>query len=104
MNSYQKRKREIDYLEQRISDVLEMSEFFQKAIWEARKATGERLGVEPFDDLCGNEEGPEITDSEGLLRIIKGLPLMYPGPRNGISGDDFLTPENCPEAFWETRL
>ncbi len=98
LSSYQKRKREIAYLEQRIWELQQRSSFFQKAIWEARKSTGERLGVEPFSDMCGNEEGPVINDEEGLMSIIRGLPLSYLCPK-GVRGNDFLTPENCPEAF-----
>ena len=98
LSSYQKRKREIAYLEQRIWELQQRSTFFQKAIWEARKATGERLGVEPFSDMCGYEESPIINDEEGLMAIIRELPLSYVCPK-GVKGSDFLTPENCPEAF-----
>ena len=87
MTSYQKRKR--------IWELSQKAEFFQKAIWEARKATSEQLGIEPFSDLCGNEEGPIISDKKGLLNIIKGLPLIWQHP--GLNGDEFLTPDNCPE-------
>jgi hypothetical protein len=97
ISSYQKRKREIAYLEQRIWELQQKAEFFQKAIWEAKKAVGQRLGVEPFADLCGNEESPLIDDRQGLYNVIKKLPLIWHHP--GVKESDFLTPENCPEAF-----
>jgi len=77
MTSYQRRKKEISSLKKGIRNITKESQFFQKAIWEARKSIGERLGVEPFDDFCGNEERPIIDDKEGLLNIIKSLPLIW---------------------------
>lgn len=76
MTSYQKLKMRIAELETLVWHVKQESEYFQQAIWEARKATGEQLGVEPFSCLCGNEEVPVITSKEGLLEIIRGLPLL----------------------------
>lgn len=95
MTSYQRRKREIAYLNQRIRDLIQKAEFFQKAIWEARKSTGEYLGIEPFSDLEGDEERPVVSDKDGLLSLIRRLPIHWQHP--GIEGDDFLTPENCSE-------
>lgn len=89
MTSYQRRKREIAFLEQRNMELVRKITFFQKAIWEARKATGENLGVEPFSDLCGHEESPIISDRDGLMEIIRELPLIYLGP--GVKSDDFVT-------------
>lgn len=96
--SYQRRKREIAYLEQRVGDLLKELSFFQKAIWEAREATGEMLGVSPFCDLESHEELLTMgLDKDELLEIIRGLPLPSDYPTPGIRGDEFLTPENCPE-------
>lgn len=97
LSSYQRRKRDIAYLEQRIWELTQKAEFFQKAIWEARKATGEKLGVEPFSDLSGAEERLAISDKDGLLHIIRNLPLVWHHP--GLEGNEFLTPENSPEVF-----
>jgi hypothetical protein len=87
--SYQRRKREIAYLEQALREANRRAEYFQKAIWDARRATGEDLGICPFITLEGNEECIGVRDSEGLLRIIRDLPLLAPTPP--VSGGDFLT-------------
>ena len=92
LSSYQKRKRDILYLEQCIRELTQRAEFFQRAIWEARKLIGEGLGVELFCELRSDEGGVVISDKEGLLKVIKELPLLWQHP--GLEGDDYLTPYN----------
>ena len=70
MTSYQKRKREIAYLEQRVRDLSRKAEFFQKAIWSARKATGGNLGVRTFTDLGGDGELPILDKNGNVVRLV----------------------------------
>ena len=77
MKKRKKLKREIALLTQHIFYLKKKGEFFQKAIWDARKQTGERLRIEPFSHLEGNEERVTVYDVEGLTSIIRGLPLEY---------------------------
>jgi len=85
MTSYQKLKKKLALLNRHIFYLEKKAEFFQKAIWNARKLTGERLGIEPFSHIEGDEECLTIRNVEGLTSIIRELPLTYGGNYDNVN-------------------
>jgi hypothetical protein len=80
ISSYQRRKNEVEELRRENERLSRRASFFMKAIWNAREATGERMGISPFGGMEGNEEHVDMSFNpeqfaDEMLQIIRGLPI-----------------------------